>query len=88
MTIEELKVEAAKLGYVLVKKPQPKEKFLPCICGRNNHTTWYNYIGNSIKFVCNHCGRSASGKTDREARHNWNEMIKTIREDGYDSCNN
>ena len=32
MNLEELKSEAAKLGYNLVKK-QPYTKLLPCTCG-------------------------------------------------------
>ena len=37
MTVEELKIEANKLGYNIIKKPEPKEKKLPCICGRKKH---------------------------------------------------
>lgn len=34
MTFEELKTEAEKQGYKLVKRKQ-NEAFLPCICGAN-----------------------------------------------------
>lgn len=77
MTFEELKAEADKQGYKLVvyKKIEP---FLPCTCGCNRRTHWYSYKNgeNNIRLCCNRCGKSASGKTEAEARRNWNALIR------------
>ena len=41
MTFEELKTEAERQGYKLVKKPIPLPKIHPCTCGRKKMETWY-----------------------------------------------
>ena len=75
MTLEELKVEADKLGYGLIKKPE-RIKFLPCVCGCNLRHHYYSYYG-SQHFKCKRCGlESPSGNSEREARLNWNKMIE------------
>lgn len=76
--VEELKVEAEKLGYKLVKY-QPYERLLPCICGCKARRTWYihnNNIEDNIKFECSRCGRYVTGKNKKEAKINWNKMIR------------
>ena len=41
MTLEELRVEAEKLGYKLVKIPE-KVKLSPCpVCGSKHTSVWY-----------------------------------------------
>lgn len=79
MTIEELKEEAKKLGYTVVKIPK-KEKLLPCTCGNNRREHWHRVSiqsGMSYEILkCSKCGREATGENEREARHNWNEMIR------------
>ena len=45
MTIDELRIEADKLGYNLVKK-KSYMPIKPCpICGRKNTSTWYSTKG-------------------------------------------
>lgn len=79
MTIEELKEEAKKLGYTVVKIPK-KEKLLPCVCGNNRREHWHRVdikSGRAYEILrCSKCGREAKGETERDAIHNWNEMIK------------
>ena len=71
MTIEELKKEADKLGYRLCKKTK-YIKFLPCRCGKKYPEVWFTY--NGVFYQCPKCGaRSKVGKTEREARINWNK---------------
>lgn len=83
MTVEELKIEAKKLGCSVVKI-RKKEKFLPCICGLNSRSWWEHSGSDMITLVCNRCGRKASGKDESEARHNWNLMIMEESENGMD----
>lgn len=51
MTVEELKVEAAKLGYYLIKKP---DKYIPCTCGANSRR--FRWINNKPTLTCSGCG--------------------------------
>ena len=77
MELEELKAEAAKLGYNLVKK-QPYIKLLPCTCGKKKPYEWF-CIGENRGmscYKCDNCGLTASAaKTNRQARENWNELV-------------
>ena len=77
MTVEELRREAKAMGYNIVRV-NPKEKLLPCVCGskRRGHWSWFNHGVEYTVLKCEKCEREAYGRTDREARHNWNEMIK------------
>lgn len=75
MTVEELKTEAKKLGYNIIKIPEPLESLLPCVCGHKKPTLWYG--GFSFEqYKCPVCGRAGEPGRKREARHNWNEMVK------------
>lgn len=76
MTVEELKIEAKKLGYSIIKN-NPKPKKSPCTCGRKMLETWYcgDGIDNRITIKCPRCEKRASGTTLREAIENWNKMI-------------
>ena len=78
MNLEELKAEAAKLGYNLVKK-QPYIKLLHCTCGEKKPSEWFYYQGENrgmIIYKCDNCGLSAiPAKTDRQARENWNHLV-------------
>lgn len=91
MTYEELKIEADKLGYTLVKFKKA-EKLLPCICGCNRRSTYYGSVyyadedkyGERVTLECMRCGRKAlSGKNRVEAVANWNKMIRDLT-DGND----
>jgi hypothetical protein len=73
MTVEELKIEAAKLGYNIIKK-QPYIKLEKCQCGKKPQ------VGYGINYVfcrCNYCKTEGPhALTERQARLNWNEMVK------------
>ena len=75
MTVEELKAEAAKLGYnIIPKRTMPRKT--PCVCGANRRTKWWMYDG-TMFFECNRCGKtSPAGETEYEAIIKWNEMIE------------
>lgn len=78
MTLEELKVEAKNQGYKLVKE-MPYEKFLPCKCGHNRRKRYYGFYsgkGSYERYVCTKCGYYVDGKTEKEAKHNWNEKMR------------
>ena len=78
MNLEELRAEAAKLGYNLVKK-QPYIKLSRCTCGENKPSEWFYYTEeNKVMriYKCDNCGLSAlPAKTNRQARENWNQLI-------------
>ena len=82
MTVEELKSEAKKLGYRIT--PIRKYiKLLPCTCGRKQLGGWWWDSENHVYFYkCPICDMEGPpGKTDREARKNWNTMIESLRKD-------
>ena len=70
MGLGDIKIEADKLGYRLVRKTEYVH-FIPCICrGR-----WSSPDG--IFFECNNCGlRSKPAKNETDARKNWNELVE------------
>ena len=80
MTLDELKVEAEKLGYTLIKKSE-SVKMLPCTCGCKRRTEWFGK--GQIFYSCNGCGKkSPPAKTERGAKRAWNEMIeKEVKSD-------
>ena len=80
MTYEELKKEANKLGYKLIKKTEPIKR-LPCTCGCKMVYNYYSshYCG----YKCRKCGRMSvsPNKNDkvvsqRQKTIDWNNMIK------------
>lgn len=80
MTLEELKLEADKLCYKLVKK-QKSIKLLPCICGSKRRSMWITTAGGTKGvqriLVCDKCGMKAPpGNTIQEAKENRNKIIK------------
>lgn len=76
MILEELKVEADKLGYNLVKKPE-KVTLLPCpICGKKRTHEWYAVDVGSRFRRCSECDFTGGyGKTRGEARRKWNKAV-------------
>lgn len=74
MTLEELKIEADKLGYYLVKKSE-KVMLLPCpVCGKKCTHEWFSTLGR--KRVCYNCGfEGRYSKNGVEAKRKWNEAV-------------
>ena len=76
MTLDELKVEAEKLGYKLIKK-SGRIKMLPCICGSNKRTEWFDSGKGKTFYSCDRCGKkSPLSSTVNGAKRAWNEMIE------------
>lgn len=73
MTLDELKAEAKKMGYKLIKD-SPYERFLPCTCGCNRRSLYV--LPDGYGYVCQKCGRKAKGRTEIEAKKNWNRMVR------------
>ena len=81
MTLEELRVEAEKLGYKLVKIPE-KVKLSPCpVCGSKHTSVWYiGYSGiNSGQFrrcdICDFKGKTVA-KGELATKKAWNEAVE------------
>ena len=73
ITIKELKEEAKKKGYKLVKDV-PYIKFEPCICGGNHRSHWNGLKGH--RYTYDKCGLTSEwGKSERKAKELWNAMI-------------
>lgn len=84
MTLKELKAEAKKRGYKLVKDSRAP-KFNPCTCGCKVLEKWVSRWpdGNFYYLVCKKCGKkSGYGKTQAEAVKQWNEMIESEMKNG------
>ena len=76
MTFEELKEEAARQGYRLVKF----KKYIriePCTCGSRKRLHFTKWDGKKlwISLKCISCGKEALGENEEDAKLNWNEMI-------------
>lgn len=77
MTYEELKTEANKLGYSLVKKKK-YIRFAPCTCGGNRRLlkVVYHFGVPRWMYVCKGCGMSGPiGRTKEEGKILWNWMM-------------
>lgn len=76
MTIEELKAEADKLGYSVVKKQQ-YVKLSPCICGQKKPREWFRIGSGNVVYQCPNCDFAApEAKTRKQARLNWNKSVE------------
>lgn len=75
MTYEELKNEANKMGYRLVKK----KEYVPhkrCKCGSRG-SLWYGCINGKADYsiLCENCYiRTNSYRSERDAWREWNKM--------------
>lgn len=69
MTVEELKIEAEKLGYNIIKK-QPYIKLEKCKCGKKPRL----YYGmNDMYYRCDNCKTEGQHREfERQARVSWN----------------
>lgn len=79
MTVEELKIEAKKLGYNIIKKQEPI-KLMRCICGNYKPVRYWapNDKTGLWYYVCPKCDLKANkSKTKYDAKKNWNELIKS-----------
>lgn len=87
MTLEELKAEAERQGYKLMKKPEPMPKIKPCPCGRkilSRLYTWDRRTGTGYILIrCPKCGCEGDwGKNEREARELWNWETEMEEQNG------
>lgn len=65
-----------------IRKLKPREytKLIPCVCGGKRRITWYHTVKGGVSYECIKCGRSSPlGKTEEEARKNWNEYISKLK---------
>lgn len=76
MTLEELKIEAKKHGYHLVKDRQTV-RLLPCpVCGAKRTIEWISMNGKGYSRACAKCDFQAEWrKTKTEARESWNKTV-------------
>lgn len=80
MNLEELKLEAEKLGYKLIKKPE-NIKLERCTCGGKPHEMFRIDFGDSDDsgyiYTCPNCGlKSEAARTHIGAKREWNRMIE------------
>ena len=76
MTVDELKAEAKEMGYKLMPVSS-YERLKVCTCGCKKRERIYGV--DAMTLICRRCGLSVSGKTEAEARKNWNAMIERDR---------
>lgn len=76
MTVDELKQTANEMGYNIIKK-QEYVRFLPCKCGCNKREHWYGvHKDDAYIYICRNCGARVEGRTEKEAKLNWNRMME------------
>lgn len=77
MTLEELKHEANKLGYSLIKK-KPYVPIKPCpVCGKKSTHVWYDTVNKETKRQCPFCdfaGDWINGKVS--VNEAWNNAVE------------
>lgn len=80
MTLEELKAEAKRQGYKLIKAKRPR--FEPCLCGHNVHQ-WCSRTGMEQMVYCKHCGLESPWVKGGNAAviEAWNAMILEKRKE-------
>ena len=80
MTLEELKAEAKRQGYKLIK--DKKTRFERCLCGHNVHQ-WCSRRGMENMVYCKHCGLESPWVRggDDKVIEAWNAMILEKRKE-------
>ena len=80
MTLEELKAEAKRQGYKLIK--DKKTRFERCLCGHNVHQ-WCSRRGMENMVYCKHCGLESPWVRggDDKVIEAWNAMILKKRKE-------
>lgn len=74
------------------KKPKRTVRFVPCVCGYNKHSEWYDTKNHVWFYDCLRCGIKSdkyAGKTKTDAKIGWNRMIEEMtgaRKDGKDDA--
>ena len=79
MTLEELKAEAKRQGYKLIKAKRPR--FETCLCGHNVHQWVSGPEGWAV--YCKHCGLQGpwAKKSHNAVIVAWNAMISEKRKE-------
>lgn len=79
MTLEELKAEANKLGYSLIKK-KPYTPIKPCpVCGKRGTSVWYGQDGTQRRCsFCDFSGDWTNGKIS--VNESWNNAVERYLE--------
>ena len=79
MTLEELKAEAKRQAYKLIKAKSPR--FEPCLCGHNDHQWVSGPEGWAV--YCKHCGLYGpwAKKSHNAVIVAWNAMILKNRKE-------
>lgn len=80
MTLEELKTEASKLGYSLIKK-KPYIPIKPCpVCGKKGTSVWYGLAGTQRR--CSFCDFKGDWTDNRKISINkaWNDAVERYLE--------
>ena len=80
MELKELKAEAKKHGYYLLKV-QKYEKLEPCTCGYRKRRTLTSFDNNEygVMLECMRCGlHTKKMSTCDMAKKEWNEMIRRM----------
>lgn len=81
LTLQELKAEAKRQGYKLIKDKHPR--FERCLCGHNVHQWVSGPEGWAV--YCKHCGLYGpwAAKNKTAVIEAWNEMIRARRRGEY-----
>lgn len=78
MTFEELKAEAKRQGYNLIKQPT-YIPLKPCVCGAKRSVKMF-YSTTGQGYMCLKCRRESERcKTKNEARLSWNKRIEVLQ---------
>lgn len=77
MTLEELKAEANKLGYGLIKK-KPYIPIKPCpVCGKKSTSVWYGQRGKGTMRKCSFCDFAGDWTNEKiPITEAWNNAVE------------
>lgn len=77
MTLEELKTEANKLGYSLIKK-KPYIPIKPCpVCGKKGTSVWYGQRGVGTQRKCSFCDFEGDWTNEKiSVNEAWNNAVE------------
>ena len=77
MTLEELKAEANKLGYDLIKK-KPYIPIKPCpVCGKKSTSVWHGQRGKGTIRQCSFCDFAGDWTNEKiPTTEAWNNAVE------------